>query len=832
MPDDKRDSAPYADIYSHFLDAIELLPKDREMLKQKRGFTDEIINKHRFRSAGPHLESILTTIGSQFDIIRTKEAGLTDGVGPSPKLLKDNIIIPYFNSEGRVIYIRPHKDALHGLRMPIYCPGALQSFTILTESEFKAAACWQWGLTAVGLAGISAASGKNYPALLEVLKSHSVTSVCVIFDNETKDNPEYPNYKQHYWDRWDTQHYAYLMALKLSEDGLETSIGVLPSEWMQGGKIDLDGALAQGKSRQDIAIEVLRKRYRVGEYLKSLPRDVMGLIERKMLKSRLTTGITEGNRRYWVNRTAKDGTVAPQPISNFTMSIENNIFDAQGICTREMNFTNNVRDEAKRVVFKGEDFNHPVNFKKRCYQMGDYQFTGTAKDLENLMAYESARELGKRVYQPDHVGWVKEAGLYLFANAGLNTAGQRLRCDSDGIAWRGLTGYQAIQFHQGTTDREGPGDIPTLAEQDMDPEWLISTMQQNYSDDPAIRLACSWVIASFFSHYLSKVFGDVFPLLFVTGQLQSGKTTLCEWLCGMAGLRTRGYSFSVGTEVGLERGSFYYSSLPFWLDEYRNSEKNKGKESFFRSAYDRQMGLKGLRQGFGVRGGAIRACILVSGQDTPLDLALQQRFITIRLKRKRSGGQFSELQSRILEFSGIWPGLVAKFHRCYPEIVAAIRKMRDHLHNRGVDDRTVTFAIPMGVYDVLVRADDREFFDFVVNHALTSFGEKEKEKPTTQFLEGLQELKDTIFGTSVRSSKGLLAIYFTGAYGAYQKLLRQRGGEIGFKKETVLAEFSELDCFVEKTRSIRMAGQNVRCLMLDPKKDELVKDLYEAAEAE
>jgi len=720
MADEKRDSTPYADIYTHFIDMISLLPAHRQHLKVQRGFTDDTIERLRFRSTGPHLESAILAVKDKFDFKRTKESGLIDDLGPTPKLLKENILIPYFDATGRVIYIRLHKDALHGLRIPVYCPGPLQSFTILAESEYKAAACWQWGFSAVGIAGVSACAGRNYPLplLLDILKSHSVGSVCVIFDNEIKDNPQFKNFKPHFWDRWDTQHYSYLMAVKLAEDGYETSVAVLPSTWMQNGKIDLDSALAQGKTRQDISIEVLRERQDPVTYLKTLPQDAIGLIRRRILKSRQGSLITENMSRYWVSRTARDGATTTQPITNFTMSIENNIFDAKGVCTREVNLANNVGDIKTRALFKGEDMAHPISFKKRCFQLGDYQFIGTTKDLEQLIQYETAREMGKRVYQPDHVGWIKEAGLYLFSNGGIDSMGNRLECDPEGVIWRGLTGHQAIQFHQG--DSEGSGDIPTLAKQDMDPSELFDLIQANYSDNPAIRLACAWTIAAFFSHHLSQIFGRVFPLLFITGQLQTGKTTLCEWLSAMAGLSTRGYSFSVGTEVGLERGSFYYSSLPFWLDEFRNSHDNKRKESFFRSAYDRQMGLKGIRQEFGVRGGAIRAAIMVSGQDTPMDLALQQRFITIRLKRKRTGENFSQLQALRPQMSGILPRIIAIFYKRQKPIVEAVKKMREHLLEQGLDARTsVTYALVMGPYDQIVRENHRDFFDFVVNHAKT-----------------------------------------------------------------------------------------------------------------
>ncbi|MEE9610377.1 MAG: hypothetical protein V3W19_03955, partial [Desulfatiglandales bacterium] len=208
--------------------------------------------------------------------------------------------------------------------------------------------------------------------------------------------------------------------------------------------------------------------------------------------------------------------------------------------------------------------------------------------------------------------------------------------------------------------------------------------------------------------------------------------------------------------------------------------------------------------------------------------------ITIRLKRQRSGEHYNKLQAMISEMSGILPRVIGTFYKNETQIVESARKMREHLRNQGVDDRTcVTYAIVMGPYDQIVKENHREFFDFVVNHAKVSYSEKEKERPTTLFLEGLQDLKDKgIFNTSVRTVSGCLAIWFHSAYGAYQAMMRQRGQEVPFKKNTILDEFSELDCFVQRERSVRMAGQNVKCLILDPKQDEQVMNIYDAAREE
>lgn len=828
--EDKRDSASYSDIYTQFVTSAILLPEHREHLKKKRGFSDETIDRLKFRSCGPHLEDAILATVSMFDSVRAKEAGLIDDLGPQPKFLEPNILIPYLTVD-RVTYLRPHKDALPGLRLPVYAPRPLQSFTVLAESEFKAAACLQWGFSSVGIGGVSACAGKNYELLTVALKASGVRSVCAVFDNEIKDNPEYPNYKPRFWDRWDTQYYAYLMARKLEADGYETTIAVLPGAWMENGKIDLDGALAQGRAREDIATEVLRRRLTPTDYLKILPADARALIERRYFKSMLNVGqVKSYGGRYWVERKQGDASTA-QPISNFTATIEYNVYDPAGQCTRQMILENLVGEKNERAEFRSEDLNHPLAFKKRCLGYGDYQFSGGPKDLEQVLQYEMARELGKRIHQPDHVGWIRDGSLYLFGNGGLTADGKRVPCDQDGVVWRGLTGYQAIPLHQGG-DETSKADLPTLSSEDFDAATLIDKMEANFGGYPAIRLACSWAISAFFSHFLSQIY-DSFPLLFITGRAEAGKTTLCEWLSAMFGVKSRGYSFSAGTAVGIQRGMGYYSSLPFWLDEYRNDQKSRDKEGYFRSAYDRQMTLKGTRQAFGVRGGAVRGCLLVSGQDTPSDLALQQRFITIRIKHK-SGQHYGELQSRVGEMSGILPRLVAAFHKKRKAIIEAIKTMREFLRSQGLDDRTsITYAIVVGVYDQLIRENDKPFLDFSAEHAKQSFLEKETEKPTTVFLEGLQELKERrISSNAIKSVGGQLAIYFQGAWGQVREMWRRRGDEIPFKAKTILDEFEEMGYFVERGRSVRMGGQSIKCLILDPTKDSLVAELYGVAAEE
>lgn len=824
--DNRRDATAYAEIYQTLMAHLHLSAADRNHLRSVRGFSDETIEHLGFKSAGPEIDLDWFKDFTDADL---EGAGISVAGQVSSKLTQPRILIPYYrwNSPSYLIYCRPHKDAFAGVGIPSYLPSPLKSFVILTESEFKAAAAWQWEYSAVGVAGVSAVAGKNYPAFLELLRSAEVKSVCVIFDNEIKDDPQYPLYKAEFWRRWDTQYYAYLMARKLEFDGIEATVATLPAEWMSEGKVDVDSALASGKTKFQFD-HVVQERLDPRDYLHTLPQDARILIERKYQFATTPWKVNPSGRRYWVDR--GDTQI---PVSNFVLKIENNMFDAEEKCTREVSLENTLGERQERVSLNGEDLTHYVAFRRKCLIAGEFDFTGNQKDLEQILAFETAREIGRRVYQPDHIGWIQKPQIYLFENGGLLADGTRVETDDRGIVWRGLSGYQAVHLQQGGEDARS--EIPRLAGRDMDPGALMDEIEANFDGFQGVRLACSWVISTLVSQWLSQMYNNVFPTLFISGQAQSGKSTLCRWLTAMAGLNTDGYSYWTGSLVGMQRGAAYFSSLPYWIDEYRNSgtDKAKEKEGFFRSAYDGQMALKGVRTHFGVRGGVIRGRMLVSGQDTPNDQALMQRCLNIRLPRDRDGRGYLTLNAKMGEMSGIIPVVVKRFQEKKKEVVDAVHKMRNFLRQK-LDDRTsIGYALVVGTYDALIKKDDREFFQFVVEHAQENFNQVLHEQPTIQFLEAIQDLRSRGMVRDVlRTYGGNLAIFFQPVLSTWQRDLTGRRQEFSFKAKTLLDEFAEQDYCVERSVPVRIKGQSVRCLILDPTKNDLVAALYETSAGE
>jgi len=831
-------------IYDALIEQATLLPTHRESLKTHRGFTDETIDRLKFRSCTPNLAHVINNLSTTYQD-EIGESGLLIDGEPNPKLLKDNILIPYIDwGKNEVVQIRPHKDFFAGQPLRPYLPGPVGSFCLYTESEFKSAAGWQWGYPAIGVGGVGAFSGKNFATLLKLLQSCGVSTVTIIYDNEEKTNPELPNYKEDHWTRWDTQYHAILMARRLIVAGIDARIATLPDAWMVEGKVDLDMALAQGRTKVDMDT-VVRLRRKPDDYLKTLPEEARRVIAKKL--TRQTVPVKRMHNRYFF----EDEEAGDRPISNFVFDIDRTLIDPEGRNEREISLTNQAGiKKVAKLPLTGKALSNFHAFAEHCEMLGDFQYTGTQKEFQHIVTLESSRDIGKEVYALNNVGWIdrgKEAGFYLMDNAAITGNGTLIPVADDGIVWDGYKGWQPVSIM-----RE-PGEdakdilhsgIPAVNHKEMDPEWLMDQVMENFGGFLGVKLATAWLYSTFFSHWAMRAFNrHCFPLLFICGQKRAGKSTLCRWLVSMAGIKqSEGYGYWGATPAGIERILGYYSSLPVWIDEFRNSNQDiaKAKEGLFRSIYDRQSMLKAARIGkdFGIRGTQTRGCLIVSGEDTPDDPALQTRFITIRMelkyiKDRANSSEFKALSKLIPAMSGIIPVLIKRFDQRRNKVTESIELMLEHLIDKGVDDRTaVTYAIAAGFYDALIKPNDKEFSDFCADHAQISFKTKKEEEPQYKFLEILCNLKaeGKINSNHVRVTEGEeynLAINFPAAWQTWRECEVRIRRDTGFSQKSLLDRFSEEDCFVERARGIRFGENSVKCLVLDPSKDERVQSLYD-----
>lgn len=875
------------EIYAAFLSKASLEAEDREKLKKERGFTDNTIELCQFVSCSPRNREIIESLREHFTEVDLVEAGLLEitdrGVIPCSQLLgaynkKDqfvnNICIPYFNADGQPFYLRPHKYGFKGKGINIYTPIRKIDNTkplILAESEFKAAAAIQLGFPAIGVPGIHSFAVNHFSRLRDLLVDLNVKDLVIIYDNEIKYDPLLPNYKPDVLKQWDTQWRAVDIARKLgrSLSSLNVKIGTLPSEWMIDGKIDIDGALAAGKTSMDFR-NIIYKAQSWSDYLDVQPTIARKIIHRKIFKEDFlenspikkvsSMGDKLGPIGYYIKKEIKvdkDRITVWEPVTNFTMDIYKTIIDGEDYI-REIIFNNQDGTRSEPVIcMSGKNIQR--DFKSWAWSRGDYHFDGSQEDLNKIWRLEGILCDGREIVRPEQIGLVNTTSepIWLFGNVLIKSDGSMITANSsDGIMWDGLVGYLPRSNRE--EDKRGKqittlGKIPTI---NLDPELtfglaelksIAAGMEENYGTR-VISLALGWVVACLFSDEIYRRYAS-FPILFIAGKRESGKTTLGAWLMSLVGQSvTDKSSDSIESSMaGVLRNLAWFSNLPYWLDEYRNDVSGKKWEALFRNVYQRQTPAKGTL-GKHVRGDNVNAGLIVSGEETPEDNALLSRCIIIQL-HKRKKDKDNPIFTRIENYrsqnlmSRMLLEVIKQRQKLLPIILDAIEGCKKRLLKEGVGDRiALNYAIAAICYDIIFLSGEsmekrRQFLDWVIRESTNKEEEKEREHMLSVFMDDLVSLTERLiphFTVYVQNDepkgKRRIAIHFPSFYNEWAKEARRKGLE-PFKKQTMMSYIRDEPYYVADNVVKRVQGKPVRSLILslDPQDNPPDALLYMAA---
>ena len=268
-----------------FHEQIKLTVEDRTKLWIERGMLPETSEALGFRSSISSNRDVLFAMKDEFPMAVLLDAVLWiqgDEPGSQPKpnpqffgwgvigKPKNNpdefewgwtnpILIPYVDTQGEIIDLRPHKRTQRGQSPRLYIPRPLKEyrdkyssktppqFAVFAESEFKAAALFQVigeQAAIAGLPGIAMAK-QLFGDIEDWLYELSLRRVVVVFDNECKDNPNLPGFKEDPNKRHDAEVWARFLCNRIVLEGYDAMVGHLPDIWRDAkGKADWDGALA------------------------------------------------------------------------------------------------------------------------------------------------------------------------------------------------------------------------------------------------------------------------------------------------------------------------------------------------------------------------------------------------------------------------------------------------------------------------------------------------------------------------------------------------------------------------------------------------------------
>lgn len=824
------------EIYTWIVEHSELLPQHKQELMTQRAFSDKAIQEMKFFSGGPHNAALEAQLAEKFkeqDLIASSififDEKQRRGV-INPILLRETntmdgksvpgIIIPYLDANGKAYLIRPHKMGLKGIPSEIYQernlteePGEI----IITEGEFKAVAAHIMGLPCIAVPGISSFAEAKYPQLVEFLKAKKVKQIVVIFDNEVKDDPNVPHrYKENPIDRHDTEFYAYYMATKLEESGFETRVGTLPDAWRVDGKIDIDGALKAGKGRGEL-MKVMYDALPRNEYLRDLPTEAKQIVLRKRAQKRTRGNIKKEFNRYVAHR-QRGKSSWEEPISNFVMKVVATHDTPEGI-KRELEFVNEFGTRSHSFTIEADAMASADKFRAFCLRKGDFSWKGSLDDLMTIWESEFLMmDEGRYIVEADHVGWIESEKVWLFGNVMIAKDGKEFRPDKNGIFWTDRKGIKtsALSVTTGKASiEEGIPFFNTGAKVDI--KEVLAKLSQSIGDNEA-AVALGWVSAVPFMEDVFEYCGS-FPFLFVTGQTTSGKSTVAEWLMRFFGVEGGGKALSQTTSVAIQRLLAYYSCLPVFLDEYRNSKEIIPKTGFLRNVYNRQSSGKGIKAEFGLREAKVRGTLIVAGEETPKDPALLSRFIPLFISRqKRRENHYRWFQSNKGKFSSHFYDILKRKQELGPLYAKVFKEWQDRFVAKGIEDRlALNYATVVAGHAVAFGESDIKFADWLVNETIAVQEEQREERAISIFLEDLIAMKsrkmvseDYWETTSTRAY-----IYFHGLHQIWSEQHKKSSGDDAFKEASIRSYFREEPGFLSMNFLKKIKGQARRCLVFD-----------------
>lgn len=754
-------------------------------------------------------------------------------------LLSDRIIIPYLTKEKKPYHLRfslpkalrglpgmkemPKLLGFAGVPVEIYQEANLIKSTfdiVLTEGEFKSVAGIQYGIPTVSIPGISSFSDKHYPRLIQFLKDAKIRKVYILFDNEVKDDPSLPSYKENPHDRYFTQFYSVLMAQKLEASGFEALVAWLPNEWREGGKADIDGALAQGHTVPEM-LKLLYDAKPRAEFMKALPKEAGDVVARKMAQYYHRSSVRREFNHYVALR-QRGKAVVEEPISNFVMKVVATHHTPEGR-VRQVEFHSEGEGQTGPYAIDPEEMSDIKTFRKFLYKHSNCSWKGSIDDL--LTVWESEfllQDEGRVIIESDHIGWLADEKMWLFSNIAVTNDGKEVRPDRSNIFWLEKKGVKPLAFSFGEDKRNGEQGlgVPALnLGSKVDIVEIRKRMAESIGDVQAM-IAIGWINAV---AYMEEVFSicNSFPFLFVTGQTSSGKSTFCEWIMNFFGVENSGKAISQTTPVAIQRCLSYFSSLPIFLDEYRNSKDIVWKNGFLRNVYNRQSSGKGTKGSYHtVREARVRGTLVIAGEETPKDPAVWSRCITLYISRqKRVQNHYKWFMANKSRFSSHFHSLIVEKPAKRAKFIECFETVKEELLKKEVQDRLAfNYAAIIAGYMVSFGNEDfAPLMESLVKETRTMQEEFQGESAISVFLEDLMALRtrNLVNRDYWRASDGKIYLYFHGLHQVWAEQFKKSRGDEAFKEASIRDYLKEERGFLSANEAVRIGGYLKKCIVFN-----------------
>jgi hypothetical protein len=485
---------------------------------------------------------------------------------------------------------------------------------------------------------------------------------------------------------------------------------------------------------------------------------------------------TKDYKKKWLAEYILAG--APEAVSNFKMECLYLLRDATGNVTRLVRLVNALGEISEGREIGGADvlpsleFSSAEKFRAWCLGKGNFNWGvgGGAGNIElQMLQADMSHAAAYRVVRLiEYCGWhpldkpqpqtkievdadrvEMELGIWFYHECAY-VDGERILPDEDGIFWHQGMGYafarkgRETEFTHGRPQMRPDVDIKALKFDKAD--WEFGQKPTAAARPPTItgeffREVCrrffdtaggheGWLAVGAVLGYAAapEIFQrrKMFPGLWTSGQMGSGKTTFVSWLMSIPGFSVEsglGLISKNVTAVGIMCQLENYSNLPVWLDEFRQAVITPDKEAILRDVYNRQLAAKWSPDGFQR---TIRTATLVSGESTTSDAAMRSRYPHVLISEQRRLANHYEWMQRHQEwFFLFWRTIMERRAEFVEVVMAQMDYWMAHGELEQVSSRDrvthavayAAFAAATVIFDSHSAPEVTEFRKFVADHA-------------------------------------------------------------------------------------------------------------------
>ena len=372
---------------------------------------------------------------------------------------------------------------------------------------------------------------------------------------------------------------------------------------------------------------------------------------------------------------------------------EKNGREPQEIQVRYRVKLDNGKDKPIVTQVTHEELTTKTRFSSFLVSKGFVKFLGKSKDFDKFHHFLLKEQDYPTVHIPAHWGEFRP-GVFLFENGIFCTHAKKFFPADD----QGRIKYQRsyIVCQSGSLQVKPPRLALTQATTTHFLEEKFS-LWESFNGPLNVRTIIGYAVSCLFSREIIEKHRG-FPILFKYGIRGTGKSTSMAWFMALFGYRD-GNQQSVSkqnTTKSVLRRMSLPRSFPFFLDDYRNHESNTNVPdltSAFLNWYQRiGTGMAAKTTDQTTIDTHMRACVVMTGNDKPLDPAAISRMLVLNFNnhiiesKQQKVVEIENHTDRLSEFLSLLLENYDELHEAYFELLKIHRK---YLSGQKFEGRTV-----------------------------------------------------------------------------------------------------------------------------------------------